>query len=108
MNRFMPPPRSNPMLQSRILFRLGNLRVFTHPRSVTATAPRRPNGRTQSVADIQAWALDGQLVAELGRLTDAQGICQQLSMSRDNSDQDSQSAAQNQKKPSPWRRGTDT
>src|ERR1017187_4035030 len=36
MNRFMLPPPTNPMLQCRKSFRLGNLRVFTHPRSVAA------------------------------------------------------------------------
>src|SRR5271167_4171957 len=39
---------------------------------VTATAPRRPNGRTQSVADVQAWALDGQLV---GRSRSVEASC---------------------------------
>lgn len=36
-----------------------------HGRSgpVSAIARRPPNGRKQSVADIQAWALDGQLVS---------------------------------------------
>jgi hypothetical protein len=35
MNRFMLPPRRNPMLQCRKFLRLGNLRVFTQSRPIS-------------------------------------------------------------------------
>jgi hypothetical protein len=48
MNRFMLPPRRNPMLQCRKYLRLGNLRVFTQARPTGDVQQRRENIRKQS------------------------------------------------------------
>src|SRR6266851_7911622 len=54
MNRFMLPPRRNPMLQCRKYLRLGNLRVFTQARPLSDRQDATRRGRASlSEADVQ-------------------------------------------------------